>query len=102
MSSIELHLAIEPVFRDDTQVPRKFSFAYECEAEGEEAAELAFHITNAPSEILTAAQREIERKFRAEGIRPRCLSVGDSVVVIKDGVRKEFLCKGQGWEELAA
>lgn len=61
---------------------------YYTPAEGEEAAEQAFDISNNPS-------REGERVRIFE--RQRSLSVGDIVVV--NGV--SFLCASMGWEQLA-
>lgn len=66
-----------------------YSFAYDCtiDAEGEDAAEEMFDLTNNPSR-----QEEREQKYG----RQRSISVGDIVEV--DGV--DYLCAPTGWRVL--
>ena len=68
--------------------------------QGQDAAELAFIVTNAPEEALSPAmqrwQRRVFRRFRGPSV-----STGDSVdVVPRDGVDlgASFLCLSVGWE----
>jgi hypothetical protein len=61
----------------------------------EEAAELMFHILNAPIEYLSIIERKIATTFRtAPG--QASLSTGDVVEV--DEVK--FLCESIGWREI--
>ena len=61
----------------------------------EEAAELMFHILNAPMELLSIIERKIATTFRtAPG--QYSLSTGDVVEV--DEVK--FLCESIGWREI--
>jgi hypothetical protein len=66
--------------------------------QGQDAAELAFIVTNAPEEALSPAmqrwQRRVFRRFRGPSV-----STGDSVdVVPRDGLGESFLCLPVGWE----
>lgn len=76
-------------------------FRFRTDLEGEKAAEEAFHITNAPEEILTEQQKEILKENSFKG---PCLSVGDVVRVSSSsrppGTHPDYyLCKSQGWEK---
>jgi hypothetical protein len=76
----------------DWNLPRKHTLSYSSLKEGEKADEEAFHILNAPLDILSPYQREIVRDHRSHS-----LSVGDVVEV--EGV--EYLCCSHGWEKKA-
>ena len=84
-------------FEADWDLPRKHVYTYLTDAKGSDAAEQAFHIFNAPEEMLQEWQ-----KFVAQGYKGPSLSVGDIVEV--DG--EDYLCCSLGWkkrgEELAA
>jgi hypothetical protein len=60
----------------------------------EEAAELMFHILNAPEEMLSEVELNIANDFRAQ--KHYSLSTGDVVVV--DG--EHFLCESIGWKKI--
>lgn len=76
-------------FTSDWTLPRKHVYTYLTETKGQEAAEEAFHIFNAPESMLQEWQ-----KFVVKGYKGPSLSVGDVVEV--DGV--DYLCCSFGWE----
>lgn len=76
-------------FEADWDLPRKHVYTYLTDAKGQEAAEEAFHIFNAPESMLKEWQ-----KFIAKGYSGPSLSVGDLVEV--DG--KDYLCCSVGWK----
>jgi hypothetical protein len=77
-------------FEADWCLPRKHVYTYMTDAKGSDAAEQAFHIFNAPEDMLQEWQR-----FIAKGYKGPSLSVGDVVEV--DG--EEYLCCSVGWEK---
>lgn len=77
-------------FTSDWSLPRNHVYTYITEAKGEEAAEEAFHIFNAPLELLQEWQQYIAKSYKGTS-----LSVGDVVEV--DGV--EYICCSFGWEK---
>lgn len=80
-------------FTSDWDLPRKHTFTYFTDKDGEAAAEEAYHITNAPGEYLESEfEQHIAEQFRAT--RTMSLSVGD---VVRVGDRVEYLCASQGW-----
>ena len=87
-------------FDADENAERKFVYAIvlpeiKKERVAEQAAELMFHILNAPEEILSEIERKIASGFRSiEG--NYSLSTGDVVEV--DGTK--FLCESFGWKEI--
>jgi hypothetical protein len=81
------HAGRELIFKCDLPQIKKERFA-------EEAAELVFHILNAPEEMLSDVEIEIANDFRAPG--NYSLSTGDIVVV--DG--EYFLCESFGWKKI--
>ena len=62
----------------------------------EALAEEAFHITNAPEELLSEPQKEWERIHR-KNLAPS-LSVGDVVQVTHEFNTEFYLCRSSGWE----
>lgn len=101
MNKIEIHRPINSryAFEADEFASRKTIFEYDLpkikkERFAEEAAELMFHITNAPEEMLSEVEIEIANDFRSQG--NYSLSTGDIVVV--DG--EHFLCESLGWKKL--
>ena len=73
------------------ELPRKFATWYYTELEGEEAAEEAFHILNAPDELLSEDQR-----YKKGDYNLTSLSVGDLVTINET---EEYLCTGTGWQK---
>lgn len=78
---------------------RTSGFMYTTQLDGEAAAEEAFHLTNAPNDCLTDAQKELlaEKNFKGPS-----LSVGDIVrieSVVTRRMPSYYLCKSFGWEE---
>ncbi len=66
---------------------------------GEEAAEEAFHITNAPDDCLEDSQKQI---LKEQDFRGPSLSVGDVVKVgpiIRESLPEYYMCKSFGWEK---
>jgi len=101
MNNIKVHRPIEHCFsfEVDENTERKVVFEYELptikkERFGEEAAELVFHITNAPEEMLSEEELEVAKAFRDKG--NYSLSTGDIVEV--DG--EMFLCESFGWKKV--
>ena len=96
MSNIKIYLqdfdAIEQrnmrAFDDNWDLPRKFVLEYTSKEIEETAAEEAYHIFNAPEEMLDEDERCIAQQYRGHS-----LSVSDVVQV--DGL--EYLCAGSGW-----
>lgn len=77
-------------FTSDWSLPRKHVYTYLTDAKGQEAAEEAFHIFNAPESMLEEWQQYVQRGYSGPS-----LSVGDLVEV--DGV--DYLCCSVGWEK---
>lgn len=75
------------IFECDLPTIKKERFA-------EEAAELMFHILNAPEEMLSEVELNIANDFREPG--NYSLSTGDIVEV--DG--ESFLCESFGWKQI--
>ena len=73
-----------------------------CEETGEKAAELAFHLTNAPEEYLNEDQKTFLKMIDFKG---PSLSVGDIVRVApylqnsNSALPEYYLCKSFGWEK---
>jgi hypothetical protein len=76
-------------FTSDWSLPRKHVYTYLTEAEGYGAAEEAFHIFNAPLELLQEWQQYISKGYSGTS-----LSVGDIVQVNGE----EYLCCSIGWK----
>ena len=66
----------------------------------EALAEEAFHITNAPEELLSEPQKEWERIHRKN--RAPSLSVGDVVQVTHAYGTEFYLCLSSGWKKANA
>jgi hypothetical protein len=79
-------------FTSDWDLPRKHTFTYFTDKDGEEAAQECYHITNAPLEILNEFEKHIAEQFRAT--KTMSLSVGD---VVRVGDEVEYLCASEGW-----
>ena len=79
-------------FTSDWNLPRKHTFTYFTDKDGEEAAQECYHITNAPEAILNDFERHIADLYRAT--KTMSLSVGD---VVQVGNEVEYLCASQGW-----
>jgi hypothetical protein len=101
MNNIKVHRPLETrfAFDADENTERKVIFEYKLptikkERFCEEVAELVFHITNAPEEMLSEEMLSIAKEFRALG--NYSLSTGDVVEV--DGTK--FLCESFGWKEI--
>jgi len=78
----------EPSFETNWDMSRKETLVYSTLKEGEAAAEEAFHMLNAPLDLLSPYQRDIVRYHRSHS-----LSVGDVVKVNEE----EYLCDSIGW-----
>ena len=76
-------------FEADWSLPRRHVYTYLTEAEGQEAAEEAFHILNAPESMLEEWQQYIARGYSGPS-----LSVGDLVEVNQE----DYLCCSMGWK----
>lgn len=85
--------------RENWFAERTSGISYLTKLTGEEAAEEAFHLTNAPEECLTEDHKSILKKQDFKG---PSLSTGD-VVKVESVVTKKlpdyFLCKSVGWEK---
>jgi hypothetical protein len=66
----------------------------------EDAAEEAFHISNAPESLLSEEQQAIEREVRPH--LTHSLSTGDVVQVSHPHGTEFFLCRSVGWERADA
>jgi hypothetical protein len=82
-------------FEGDWDLPKHLTLTYTTEKEGQEAAEEAFHLLNAPREYLTK-----EEAKKVQGFGGHSLSVGDVVEIESaTGKKSQFLCQSCGWEE---
>ena len=79
-------------FTTDWNLPRKYTFTYFTDKDGEEAAQECYHITNAPESILNEFERHVADRFLKAKIMS--LSVGD---VVRVGDEVEYLCASEGW-----
>lgn len=85
--------------REEWYIDRTEGMSYRTCLTGEEAAEEAFHITNAPEDCLSDEQKIILKEQQFKGSP---LSVGDVVRVspiLRKGTSDYFLCKSFGWEK---
>ena len=101
MTEVEIYLNNDPKhrFTEAEDAEREFALWYYSDKTGEAAAEEAFHISNAPDELLNQKEQDIKRRWKG-----RSLSVGDVVSVnnIEDGivVTEHYLCCGNGWKQI--
>jgi hypothetical protein len=91
--------AVNPTFRAEVEQERVAVGSYVSDQSGEDAAHEAYHITNAPGEILKVSEKVLLKEAGLNG--KRSLSVGD-VVTVRDfaGRTKVFLCDSFGWKEI--
>ena len=101
MNNIKIHRPLNHrfSFEADENTERKVVFEYELptikkERFGEQVAELVFHITNAPEEMLSEEELKVANAFRAKD--NYSLSTGDVVEVDGD----YFLCESFGWKQV--
>jgi len=101
MTEVEIYLNEdrEHRFTEQENAHRKFALWYWTTKMGEDAAEEAFHISNAPDELLNEREKDIKLRWKG-----RALSVGDAVLVRPKPYGtyqdKSYLCCGSGWKEL--
>jgi hypothetical protein len=81
-------------FTSDWSLPRKHTFTYYTDKDGEQAAEQAYHIFNAPETMLNEFERHIVSNAREHSHDMHSLSVGD---VVRVGDEVEYLCASEGW-----
>lgn len=86
--------------REKWYVERSSGLSFESSLDGEEAAEEAFHLTNAPEELLEEDQKRLLKRLEFKG---SSLSTGD-IVKVEPLVRgsclpEYYLCKPFGWEK---
>lgn len=86
--------------RENWYMARDPGFSYQSKFTGEEAAEEAFHLTNAPDDCLDDEQKEIIKEQQFKG---PSMSVGDVVrvepIVKGSKMPDYYLCKSFGWEK---
>lgn len=83
--------------QEDWSLARKEKISYLTHKDGIEAADEAFHIFNAPPELLA-----VEQKMILDAYNGPSLSVGDIVEVYPEkgeGTPKAYLCASIGWQE---
>ena len=112
--SLQLHRSEDEPFTQKWEVARKCVFSVNLNPKHidypsvpQKLAELLFHVTNAPSELITKTHEKIllalweNVTLKTNGEPVYCLSVGDVVKVLdEDGNRTTLMCKSVGWEEL--
>ena len=81
-------------FTSDWNLPRKHTFTYYTDKDGEQAAAQAYHIFNAPEGMLNEFERHIVANAREHSHDMHSLSVGD---VVRVGDAVENLCARHGW-----
>jgi hypothetical protein len=87
--------------REEWLVERVEGVSYKSSLTGEAAAEMAFHLTNAPEEMLDEDQKILLEELNFKG---PSLSVGDVVRVepiVRTSLPEYYLCKSTGWEKFA-
>jgi hypothetical protein len=85
--------------REEWYLFREEGMSFKTHLAGEEAAEEAFHLTNAPEDCLEESQKEFLRFLNFKG---PSLSVGDIVrvaPVLRDTFSDYYICKSFGWEK---
>ena len=85
--------------RENWFVNREEGLTYKSSLGGEEAAEEAFHLTNAPEDCLEEDQKRLLERLEFKG---PSLSVGDIVRVepiVRTSLPEYYLCKSFGWEK---
>jgi hypothetical protein len=85
--------------REEWYLDREEGMTYVSKLKGEEAAEEAFHLTNAPDEYLEESQKEMLALLDFKG---PSLSAGDVVrvaPVLNDTFPEYYMCKSFGWEK---
>ena len=86
--------------RENWYIAREPGISYRSKLIGENAAEEAFHLTNAPEDCLEDEHKEIIKEQQFKG---PSMSVGDIVrvePVVKGSKMPEYyLCKSFGWEK---
>ena len=109
--TLSLHRSEDEPFVQKWEVARKCVFSVRLNAEHidyphipQKLAELLFHVTNAPSELITKTHEKILLALWENCSNNNTFhstSVGD-VVKVKDdnGTVVTLMCKSQGWEEL--
>jgi hypothetical protein len=101
LAEVEIHLNTdrEHCFSEKEDAQREFALLYYTNRCGEDAAEEAFHISNAPDELLSAREKNIKLLWKG-----RSLSVGDLVIVTQQEdevfTQKQYLCCSCGWKEI--
>lgn len=112
--NLQLHRSENEPFVQRWEVARKCVFSVnlltdhiDYPGDPKKLAELLFHVTNAPLELLTLPHEKIllalweNLKSKTNGEPVYCLSVGDVVKVLdEDGNKTTLMCKSVGWEEL--
>lgn len=109
--NLQLHRSEDEPFTQKWEVARKCVFSVNLNPKHidypsvpQKLAELLFHVTNAPSELITKTHEKIllalwENCSDKETFHST--SVGDVVKVLdEDGNRTILMCKSVGWEEL--
>lgn len=87
-TQITIHLKNRKFGYDD----QEFTFSIAGRIQGEDVCETAFHLTNAPHEILDEHMQEIANRYHPR----RSVSVGDVIEV-----HNEFWqCESCGWSKL--
>jgi hypothetical protein len=87
--------------REDWYLTREEGMSYKSSLKGEEAAEQAFHITNAPDDCLSEDEKLI---LKQQDFKGPSLSSGDIVKVspiVYSGVSDYYMCKSFGWEKFS-
>ena len=82
------------MFREIPEATRANLASFDSPFSGEDAADHAFRVTNAPTSVLSPADAAIARNLRMA--RVRSLSVGDAVEVNGE----IFMCCGCGWKKI--
>jgi hypothetical protein len=101
MTEVEIYLNVdtEHRFTETEDADREFALWYYSDKTGEAAAEEAFHISNAPDELLTDKQKHIRLRWKG-----RSLSIGDVVGLIEKSddqiVTQRYLCCSCGWKQI--
>jgi hypothetical protein len=94
-NTVDIFLNVGPTkFTENVEGYRILAFTYQSKHSGDDAADEAFIMSNAPSLLLPDETYELKKEYYKSPKRP--ITIGDAVVVNDD----IYLCIEDGWKKL--